>query len=99
VILFRRRRAGESANGYNQAYAEAEAAENERLDQWDALMAEAHEVTNKADMLAHRLVYGLATLDEARQFMEDTDTSENVYIDLSWLQSTFLMMGGAGSSL
>jgi hypothetical protein len=71
---------------------EAEAAREAELDQWDALMHEAHSVTFEADMLAHRLAYGLATLDEGRQFIADTDTTTNVYIDLSYLEHTCRMM-------
>jgi hypothetical protein len=71
---------------------EADAAREVELDQWDAMMAEAHSVTFEADMLAHRLAYGLATLDEARQFISDTDTSANPYIDLAYLEHTCLMV-------
>lgn len=62
------------------------------LDELDALMFDAHTVTFEADMLAHRLVYGLVGMDEARQFLEATDTSENVYIDLSYLENTIQLL-------
>jgi len=65
---------------------------DEEMDELDALVYAAHEVTFQADMLAHRLVYGLVELDEARQFLPDTDTSANVYIDVSYLENTILMM-------
>jgi hypothetical protein len=71
---------------------DAEAAREAELDQWDATMMEAHSVTFEADGLAHRLAYGLATLDEARQFISDTDTSANPYIDLAYLEHTCLMV-------
>ena len=71
---------------------EAEAAREAELDAWDELMAEAHSVTREADMLAHRLAYGLADLDEARRFISDTDTSANPYIDLAYLEHTCLMV-------
>jgi hypothetical protein len=43
-------------------------------------------------MMAHRLAYGLVDLEEARQFVADTDTSGNVYVDLSYLEFTILMV-------
>jgi len=64
---------------------------DEEMDELDALMFEAHAVTFEADMVAHRLVYGLVPLDEARQFVADTDTS-NVYVDLSYLENTIILL-------
>lgn len=94
--MLRRGRPSPRGTGPNelrrQRRLEAEAARDAELDEWDALMAEAHSVTFEADMLAHRLAYGLAGLDEARQFISDTDTTANVYIDLSYLEHTCLMM-------
>jgi hypothetical protein len=69
---------------------EADAARDAELDEWDELMYEAHSVTREADMLAHRLAYGLAELDEGRRFAADTD-APNVYIDLSYLEHTISM--------
>lgn len=73
---------------------EAQGAEDRRLDDLDAQIFEAHEVTLRADMLGHRLAYGLVDLDECRQFLADTDTSDNPYIDLSFLEHAYLMAEG-----
>lgn len=63
-----------------------EEVEDDDQDEMDALIYAAHEVTFEAAMLAHRIAYGVADLDEGRKFLADTDTSANVYIDLSWLE-------------
>jgi hypothetical protein len=90
--VLRRRSSRPRGTGSNelrkQRREEAEAARDAELDEWDALMYEAHSVTFEADMLAHRLACGLADLDEGRQFLADVDTTTNVYIDLSYLEHT-----------
>ena len=65
---------------------------DEELDEHDARVYVAADVNFQADMMAHRLAYGLVGLDEAWQFLADTDTSANVYIDLSYLEGTIFLM-------
>jgi hypothetical protein len=90
AVKLRREATPEEAR--KQRRLKAAEAEERWLDEHDALVYEAAEVTYNADLLAHRLAYGLAGLEEARQFISDTDTSANVYIDLSYLEHTCWMM-------
>ena len=72
MFTFRRQRPDESAADYEQHRTAAEQAHEERereLDEWDALMAEAYEITRQADMLALRLAMGMATPTEAQEFL------------------------------
>lgn len=71
---------------------EQAAADLEReQDELDELIIEAGDVTYQADLLAHRLAYGLVDVDEARQFLADTDTTANPFIDLAFLEHTVIM--------
>jgi ClpP class serine protease len=90
AVKLRREATPEEAR--KQRRLEAAEAEERWLDEHDALVFAAAEVTFQADMLAHRLAYGLADLDEARQFLAGTGASANPYIDLAYLEHTCLMV-------
>lgn len=72
MFTFRRQRPDESDADYEQHRTAAEQAHEQRereLDEWDALMAEAREITRQADMLALRMAMGMATPTEAQEFL------------------------------
>jgi hypothetical protein len=72
MFTFRRQRADEPEAVYQQRHAAAVKAHDQRereLDEWDALMYEAHEITHQADTLALRMAMGTATPSEVQEFL------------------------------
>jgi hypothetical protein len=86
-FTFRRQRERESEADYAQRRDVAQEAHEQRereLDEWDALMAEAHEITRQAETLACGLALGTTTLGDVQDFLA-TDHG-NAYADLTSLQ-------------
>ena len=95
TFSFRRQRADESATVYEQRRRAAEEAYEQRereLDEWDAMMAEAHEITHQADTLAARMALGMATLSEVQDFLASDPQGANPYVDLRALTTQCLLM-------
>jgi hypothetical protein len=72
---------------------EAEAAREAALDEWDALMYEAHDVTQQANSLAGRLFAGMAPLAELQEFLASNPASSNAYADLASLDGACMLLG------
>jgi len=73
-------------------------ATDEDIAEWDAMMAEAYEVTYQADLLAMRAMIGVAPLEELQEFLASDPTSSNPYVDLGSLQSACFALGLDASS-
>jgi CRISPR/Cas system-associated exonuclease Cas4 (RecB family) len=94
MFTFRRQRADEPAPTYDLRRAAAEDAHEQRereLDEWDALMYEAHEITHQADTLALRMAMGTATPSEVQEFLA-TDHG-NPYADLASVELQCAALG------
>jgi hypothetical protein len=61
-------------------------------DALDELVYAAYDLTFQADNMGLQLAYGLVELDEAKEFLADLDTTANPYIDVSYLESTCLLV-------
>jgi hypothetical protein len=66
---------------------------DDELDEWDALMAEAHALTSQADMLGLRLMNGSATVEEVQQFLADHPASGNPYASMATLEGVCVFLG------
>jgi hypothetical protein len=95
--VLRRRSPSPRGTGPNelrkQRRQEAVAAREAELDEWDELMAEAHDVTQHANLLAGRLFAGLASLAELREFLASNPASSNAYADLASLDGACMILG------
>ena len=96
-LPFRRQRPNEPDAHYQQRQAAHEAAHEARerkLDEWDALMAEAHELTYQADLLAVRLLnHDAAALPDTQQFLADHPSSTNPYVSMASLEFACMTLG------
>ena len=95
-LPFRRQRPNEADAQYQQRQAAHEAAHEARereLDEWDALMVEAHDLTYQADLLGLRLLNDVEVLPEVQQFLADHPASANPYANMATLEGVCMLRG------